>query len=158
MATLIPLEPNRRRSLSDPLSAVLQPPQNETPADRVRRLDAELEAKRVSDSIDEMLKMEKRDMRTKPEVKILLLGQSESGKSTTLKRESPSPPAVVSLGIFPYQTQSTSFFLSLISSLRSTRFESRALSGSAVIGSLLLLRLDWGSSGHLESRLLWRVL
>ena len=92
MATLIPLEPNRRRSLSDPLSAVLQPPQNETPADRVRRLDAELEAKRVSDSIDEMLKMEKRDMRTKPEVKILLLGQSESGKSTTLKRESPSPP------------------------------------------------------------------
>ncbi|KIM70027.1 hypothetical protein SCLCIDRAFT_101556 [Scleroderma citrinum Foug A] len=83
---LLPLEPNRRRSLSDPLSAVLQPPQNETPADRVRRLDAEFEAKRVSDSIDEMLKSEKKEKRMKPEVKILLLGQSESGKSTTLKQ------------------------------------------------------------------------
>ena len=88
---LLPLEPNRRRSLSDPLSAVLQPPQNETPADRVRRLDAEFEAKRVSDSIDEMLKSEKKEKRMKPEVKILLLGQSESGKSTTLKRESLLP-------------------------------------------------------------------
>ncbi|KAL4070449.1 guanine nucleotide binding protein, alpha subunit [Scleroderma citrinum] len=86
MAMMMPLEPNRRRSLSDPLSAVLQPPQNETPADRDRRLFAELEAKRVSDSIDEMLRAEKKEKRMKLEVKILLLGQSESGKSTTLKQ------------------------------------------------------------------------
>ena len=88
MAMMMPLEPNRRQSLPDPLSAVLQPPQNETPADRDRRLFAELEAKRVSDNIDEMLKAEKKEKRMKPEVKVLLLGQSESGKSTTLKRES----------------------------------------------------------------------
>ncbi|KIJ66476.1 hypothetical protein HYDPIDRAFT_109520 [Hydnomerulius pinastri MD-312] len=81
-----PLEPNRRRSLSDPLSAALQPPPNETPGDRDRRLFAELEAKRVSDGIDEMLRQERKDRRMKPEVKILLLGQSESGKSTTLKQ------------------------------------------------------------------------
>ncbi|KAF9245622.1 G-protein alpha subunit-domain-containing protein [Melanogaster broomeanus] len=80
----VPLVPNRRRSLSDPLSAALQPPPNETPSDRDRRLFAELEAKRVSDGIDEMLRQESKEK--KPEVKILLLGQSESGKSTTLKQ------------------------------------------------------------------------
>lgn len=73
--------------MSDPFWAVLQPPPNESPADRDRRLYAELEAKRVSDGIDEMLRQERKELRTKQEVKILLLGQSESGKSTTLKRE-----------------------------------------------------------------------
>ncbi|KAG6380721.1 G-alpha-domain-containing protein [Boletus reticuloceps] len=83
----IPLVPNRRRSESDPFWAALQPPANESLADRDRRLFAELEAKRVSDGIDEMLRQEKKERRMKQEIKILLLGQSESGKSTTLKRE-----------------------------------------------------------------------
>lgn len=86
MTMMMPLEPNRRRSLSDPLSAALQPPENETPADRDRRLLAEQEAKQVSDRIDEMLREEKKEKRLKPAIKILLLGQSESGKSTTLKQ------------------------------------------------------------------------
>ncbi|EGO05358.1 hypothetical protein SERLA73DRAFT_174479 [Serpula lacrymans var. lacrymans S7.3] len=80
------LEPNRRRSLSDPLAAALRPPANETPAERERRLRAEDEAKKVSDSIDEMLRAERKDIKAKPVVKVLLLGQSESGKSTTLKQ------------------------------------------------------------------------
>ncbi|KAI6031307.1 G-protein alpha subunit-domain-containing protein [Pisolithus microcarpus] len=86
MTMMMPLEPNRRRSLSDPLSAALKPPENETPADRDRRLLAEQEAKQVSDRIDEMLREEKKEKRSKPAVKVLLLGQSESGKSTTLKQ------------------------------------------------------------------------
>lgn len=81
-----PLEPNRRRSLSDPLAAALMPPPNESTADRERRLAAESEAKRVSDGIDEMLRAEKKEKKTKFEIKVLLLGQSESGKSTTLKQ------------------------------------------------------------------------
>lgn len=81
-----PLEPNRRRSFSDPLAAALMPPPNESAADRERRLEAESEAKRVSDRIDEMLRAEKKEKRTKPEIKVLILGQSESGKSTTLKQ------------------------------------------------------------------------
>jgi guanine nucleotide-binding protein subunit alpha len=64
------------------------PPPNESAADRERRLEAESEAKRVSDVIDEMLRAEKKEKKTKPEIKVLILGQSESGKSTTLKRES----------------------------------------------------------------------
>lgn len=106
----VPLVPNRRRSMSDPFWAALQPPQNESPADRDRRLFAELEAKRVSDGIDEMLRQERKELRMKQEVKILLLGQSESGKSTTLKREYllshfrcpsivwPAPPSSRSVG------------------------------------------------------------
>lgn len=78
---------HRRRSLSDPLAAALRPPENETPDERERRMHAEEEAKRVSDGIDEMIRAEKKERRVKQEVKVLLLGQSESGKSTTLKRE-----------------------------------------------------------------------
>lgn len=82
----------RRRSLSDPLAAALRPPENETPDERERRLVAEDEARRVSDNIDEMIRAEKKEKRVKQEVKVLLLGQSESGKSTTLKREWVSIP------------------------------------------------------------------
>ena len=41
----------------------------------------------MSDCIDEMLKAEHNERRRNP-VKVLLLGQSESGKSTILKRTS----------------------------------------------------------------------
>lgn len=77
----------RRRSLSDPLAAALRPPENESPDERQRRLYKEEEAKRISDNIDDMIRAEKKEQRVKQEVKVLLLGQSESGKSTTLKRE-----------------------------------------------------------------------
>ncbi len=42
-----------------------------------------------SDNIDKMLRESERQKRKRKVVKVLLLGQSESGKSTTLKRESP---------------------------------------------------------------------
>ena len=78
----------RRRSLSDPLAAALLPPTNESPADRELRLKKESEAKQVSDRIDEMIRQERiHRKKTRAEVNVLLLGQSESGKSTTLKRE-----------------------------------------------------------------------
>lgn len=81
------LAPNRRRSISDPLAAALAPPPNEAPEERERRLNAEAEAKKRSDNIDKMLREGERQNRRKKVVKVLLLGQSESGKSTTLKRE-----------------------------------------------------------------------
>ncbi|KAI0029454.1 G-alpha-domain-containing protein [Vararia minispora EC-137] len=81
--TLVP----RRDSLSDPFSAALRPPADETPAERERRIAEELRAKQVSDAIDEQLKLERAEQkRNKADVKVLLLGQSESGKSTTLKQ------------------------------------------------------------------------
>ena len=83
-------EGGRRRSLSDPLTVAMLPPSDETPAQKEKRLIAELQAKKVSDGIDEMIRQEskKKKASASSEVKVLLLGQSESGKSTTLKRES----------------------------------------------------------------------
>ncbi|KAF5377151.1 hypothetical protein D9757_008783 [Collybiopsis confluens] len=77
----------RRRSLSDPLAAALLPPPNETPEEKEDRIRAENEAKKVSDGIDEMIRQERNDKKkSRGEVNVLLLGQSESGKSTTLKQ------------------------------------------------------------------------
>ncbi|KAF9486542.1 G-alpha-domain-containing protein [Pholiota conissans] len=77
----------RRRTISDPLAAALLPPPDESPSAREIRLKAEFDAKKISDSIDDMLRQERSERkRTKPEVTVLLLGQSESGKSTTLKQ------------------------------------------------------------------------
>ncbi|KAL4254709.1 P-loop containing nucleoside triphosphate hydrolase [Abortiporus biennis] len=69
----------------DPLTLALAPPPNETPDQKEARLRAEAEARKISEEIDERLKAEKAALKKKPPVKVLLLGQSESGKSTTLK-------------------------------------------------------------------------
>ncbi|TBU38222.1 G-alpha-domain-containing protein [Dichomitus squalens] len=70
----------------DPLAAAIEPPENETPAERWAREQAEAEARRISEQIDDQIKAEKLAMRKrKPPIKVLLLGQSESGKSTTVK-------------------------------------------------------------------------
>lgn len=77
----------RRRSSSDPLAVALQPPPNESQLERENRLKAELEAKKRSDNIDRMLRESDRRNRRRKTIRVLLLGQSESGKSTTLKRK-----------------------------------------------------------------------
>ncbi|TFK34978.1 guanine nucleotide binding protein, alpha subunit [Crucibulum laeve] len=63
------------------------PPPNETPAARALRERQEAEAQRTSDKIDEQIRAERAAMKKKEKgiVRVLLLGQSESGKSTTLK-------------------------------------------------------------------------
>jgi hypothetical protein len=69
-----------RSSDHDPLAAAIAPPKNESPAARAARLRAEAEARRVSDEIDEQLKLDRvARRRQRPCVKVLLLGQSESG-------------------------------------------------------------------------------
>ncbi|KAI6158196.1 guanine nucleotide binding protein, alpha subunit [Pisolithus tinctorius] len=78
----------RRHKLveDDPLTRAMAPPSNETQQQREMRIRAEQEAKRVSDFIDEELSRQRMADKKGPKpIKILLLGQSESGKSTTLK-------------------------------------------------------------------------
>ncbi|KAF9527409.1 G-protein alpha subunit-domain-containing protein [Crepidotus variabilis] len=70
----------------DPLDILLLPPPDETPTERTLRLDREAEAKRVSLAIDASIKAERAASRKKRIVRLLLLGQSESGKSTTLRQ------------------------------------------------------------------------
>jgi guanine nucleotide-binding protein alpha-1 subunit len=66
---------------TDPLAEAMRPPVDESPAERASREEAEAEAKKISDAIDAEIDKEKAAMkkRKKP-VKVLLLGQSESGE------------------------------------------------------------------------------
>lgn len=65
----------------DPLTAALAPPPNETAEQKEAREAAEAEARRISEEIDEQLKAERAaQKKKKAPVKVLLLGQSESGE------------------------------------------------------------------------------
>lgn len=65
----------------DPLDEVLRPPIDETEQDRVIRQAQEAEARRVSQAIDDSIRAEKQAQKKKGIVRLLLLGQSESGMS-----------------------------------------------------------------------------
>lgn len=74
----------RTPPLNDPLDEALKPPPNETPEERAERLAKEESAKRVSLAIDESIKAEKQILKKRKVVRLLLLGQSESGKCLSL--------------------------------------------------------------------------
>jgi hypothetical protein len=72
---------------SDPFIEFMRPPLDETPAQTTARQKRELDAQRVSDRIDEEIKQERLlAKREKNVIKVLLLGQSESGRSRSLLR------------------------------------------------------------------------
>ena len=64
----------------DPLALVMAPPPDETPDEQAERLTREAEARQISEAIDEQLKQERLQMKKNKVVKLLLLGQSESGE------------------------------------------------------------------------------
>lgn len=66
---------------TDPFYELMQPPSDETPAQKTARQKRELDAQRHSDSIDEDIKLERaRSRKDRKIIKVLLLGQSESGE------------------------------------------------------------------------------
>jgi hypothetical protein len=79
----------RSEDSTDPLSRALEPPANETSEQRSVREAKEAEARWVSDCIDEQIKSEKQaSSRSKAQVKVLLLGQAESGALPSLHSSS----------------------------------------------------------------------
>ncbi|KNZ82276.1 Guanine nucleotide-binding protein alpha-4 subunit [Termitomyces sp. J132] len=70
----------------DPLDDALRPPPDETSSERDVRVAREEEASRISQAIDASIKAEKQARKKQRIVRLLLLGQSESGKSTTLRQ------------------------------------------------------------------------
>ncbi|CAG8579033.1 9359_t:CDS:2 [Ambispora leptoticha] len=70
--------------LGDPFNPYIPP--NETPEEKKRRIQREKEAKKHSEAIDRQLKAEKEEMEKTKSAKLLLLGSSESGKTTVLKQ------------------------------------------------------------------------
>jgi guanine nucleotide-binding protein subunit alpha len=70
----------RSEDTTDPLSRVLAPPTNETSEQCAAREAKEAEARRVSERIDEQIRSEKQaNSRNRAPVKVLMLGQAESG-------------------------------------------------------------------------------
>ncbi|KXN90125.1 Guanine nucleotide-binding protein alpha-4 subunit [Leucoagaricus sp. SymC.cos] len=70
----------------DPLTAAMRPPPGETQEQREEREAAEAEALEVSNRIDAEIKASKQAMkRQKKPIRVLVLGQSMSGKTTTIK-------------------------------------------------------------------------
>ncbi|OCH92456.1 G-protein alpha subunit [Obba rivulosa] len=62
------------------------PPTDESDLDRALRLQEEKEAKKISDEIDRAIEKERQELKKRRSaMRILLLGQAESGKSTMLK-------------------------------------------------------------------------
>ena len=72
----------RQSVRNDPLDEILKPPPDETPEAKEARLAEEEDAKRVSKAIDESIKAERHIMKKRKVVRLLLLGQSESGTSS----------------------------------------------------------------------------
>ncbi|KAJ7745790.1 guanine nucleotide binding protein, alpha subunit [Mycena metata] len=75
-------------STVDPISQVMRAGHaSESQEERKLRLEHEAEARRVSEQIDEELRQEREKLRrSRGDVKLLLLGQAESGKSTLQKQ------------------------------------------------------------------------
>ncbi|KAG7087233.1 hypothetical protein E1B28_013214 [Marasmius oreades] len=75
------------RSDIDPFAELMAPPIGETDAEKSLRLRREEEAQRISNAIDEEINKARAALKKERSsvIKVLLLGQSESGKSTTLK-------------------------------------------------------------------------
>ena len=70
-----------RVSTDDPISLLLSPPPNETSEEAALRVAREAEARRISDEIDRNIQAERDALKNHNVLKMLLLGQSESGKS-----------------------------------------------------------------------------
>lgn len=71
----------------DPFAIFTAPPPGETQEEKAAREQRELEAQRVSDRIDEEIKVEKALLKKhRGTVKVLLLGQSESGMFSSTVR------------------------------------------------------------------------
>ena len=68
----------------DPITRLLTPPSSETPEERIFRLQQEAVAKHASDEIDAQIERERESQRKGNAVKMLLLGQSGSGKHVAI--------------------------------------------------------------------------
>ncbi len=77
---------HHRQSMDDPFASLTRAPTHESPDERALRLELEELALRRNREIDEGLAETKKALERRGRaIKVLLLGQAESGKSTTLR-------------------------------------------------------------------------
>lgn len=83
----------------DPFAELTAPPPGETPSQKAIREKKEAEAKRISERIDDEIKAQRAVMKKQKDVvKVLLLGQSESGEFTPTIQSMPPLIAVLCVG------------------------------------------------------------
>jgi hypothetical protein len=94
---------------SDPLAVFTRPPANETLAERDAREARESDAKRRSEAIDEDIRKEKARLKREEKhlVKVLLLGQSESGESFSYSLSLSLNPLSLQGSLRPLRVSST---------------------------------------------------
>lgn len=75
MSAAVSAPRGRARADSDPFSRLLRPSAAETPEEKQARLEAEAQARKISDAIDEQLRKEKLEKtKGRKEIRVLLLG------------------------------------------------------------------------------------
>lgn len=68
---------------SDPFYDFMKPPEDETQAQKTARLKREVDEQRVNDAIEDQIKEDRVKIQQEKEIiKVLLLGQAESGKTS----------------------------------------------------------------------------
>lgn len=70
-----------RQTDYDPLAKALRPPVDESEEEKSTRLEQEEAAKRISLEIDESIRQERQLRKKRNVIRVLLLGQSESGRN-----------------------------------------------------------------------------
>ena len=65
---------------SDPFYDLMKPPRNETRAQRVSRLKLEKEARRINDTIEEQISVDRNSRQERKVTQVMLVGQSGSGE------------------------------------------------------------------------------
>lgn len=69
---------------ADPLAIFTAPPPDETPAQRTARETKDRDAQKISDAIDEEIKLQRAAMKKEKDIlKLLLLGQGEHSNPVT---------------------------------------------------------------------------
>ena len=64
----------------DPLAKLMEPPVGETPEERRQRQAREAESRRISEDIDRQIQVEHTVRKKSKIIRVLLLGQGESGE------------------------------------------------------------------------------
>jgi hypothetical protein len=136
---------------SDPLAVVTAPPLNELPQDKAAREEREAEAQKISNQIDEEISADKVALKEKEQtVKILLLGQSESGESPVHSPSQRQPSDC-------WSTELTAMLLVPQENLPRSRVSDMISSTPVIADDVTDFRMRFARDKWIQERASWRT-